>query len=261
MAIYDINGNVISAGNAALPFVGKKVVCFGDSIWAYNVGSGKLPEIIQANMGGAWYACAVGGTRMTPTHENDYAMVSATALADAIATGNWTNVNSALNGDTVTNSAVIKNAFSKVQALDFSTDVAMIVFAFGTNDFSSGQAWEDETDKNDVIGAMKYIEETIHVVYPGVKIVFTSTHRYTTSGGDGYGSTNSNGTVDDLFAAMQNEAEKLSCPFIDILHNLNISENTRSTITTDGVHLSELGHTLYADVWCAQLLSKTQGMY
>ena len=25
MAIYDINGNVISAGNAALPFVGKKL--------------------------------------------------------------------------------------------------------------------------------------------------------------------------------------------------------------------------------------------
>ena len=161
MAIYDINGNVISAGNAALPFVGKKVVCFGDSIWAYNVGSGKLPEIIQANMGGAWYACAVGGTRMTPTHENDYAMVSATALADAIATDNWTNVNSALNGDTVTNSAVIKNAFSKVQALDFSTDVAMIVFAFSTNDFSSGQAWEDETGKNDdvdMVGGQDFLQ-------------------------------------------------------------------------------------------------------
>lgn len=261
MAIYDIYGTVVSAGNAALPFVGKKVVCFGDSIWAFDVGNGKLPEIIQANMGGTWYACAVGGTRMTPTHENDYALVSATALADAVATGNWTNVNNALNGDTVTSSNLIRVAFSNMQALDFSKDVAMIVFSFGTNDFSVGQAWEDDTNKNDVIGAMKYIEETVHAVYPTVKIVFTSTHRFISAGSGSQDLTNENGTVFDMFDAMEAEAEKISCPFIDILHNFNITEKTRATLTTDGVHLSTFGQRVYADLWCAQLLSKTQGMY
>lgn len=260
--MYDINGNLLTtSGSFTLPFTEKKVVCFGDSIWAFNVGNGKLPEIIQANMGGTWYACAVGGTRMTPTHENDYALVSATALADAVATGNWTSVNNALNGDTVTNSALIKNAFTNVQALDFSTDVAMIVFAFGTNDFSSGQAWEDETNKNDVIGAMKYIENTIHTVYPAVKIVFTSTHTFISAGSGSQTITNENGTVFDMFDAMKNEADKLSCPFIDILHNLNMTESTRATLTSDGVHLSALGHTVYSDVWTAQLLSKTKGVF
>ena len=100
-------------------------------------------------------------------------------LADAIASGDWSLQVDALNYSDRTSYAEAPLAVLK--SIDFSS-VDIITIAYGSNDFTGGNALDDPANKyntNTFAGALRYSIEKIQSAYPNVEIVLcTPTYRF-----------------------------------------------------------------------------------
>lgn len=157
---------------------GKAVVLMGDSIIANSADSTALPpaflDTVMAKLLEAPVTnCGIGGTtlalRSAPGAAN-YSALSMTALADAIASGNWSaqdTAAAALGGD-----VAVKIARLKAVAW---ADVHTVVVAFGTNDYSAGEAalgtTSDATGAT-FRGAMNNVVDKLLGAWPHLQIVF-----------------------------------------------------------------------------------------
>lgn len=239
------------AEGASGGFSGNTYVAFADSIWAFASvdGTKKVPDAIAEILGCSVINCAVGGTRLSGSRDstNEYYAYDMVSIADAIASGDFTTQ---IEGG--------KNAaFAQLQGMNWAA-VSGIVLAFGANDFTAGTAFSGE-DKTSVAGGLRYILPTILTARPTMPIFVTSTLRYVNKGDTV--ATHADGTVEDLNTLIRGICEEYGIPWIDMLHNFGSNAITRMTLQGDGVHLNNATNAgkRYADVWCAQFMSKTMG--
>lgn len=230
----------------------KTFALFGDSVWDFaSNGSLSIASIIEETLNCKIIDCAVGGTRLTGSRDstNEYYPYDMTQIAEAFALHDFsTQISGGKN-----------TMFQRLQ--DGNLDcLDGIILALGTNDFTAKASFNGE-DKTSVEGGLKHIFESILTVYPTMKIYVTSTMRFVNAGTTV--STHTDGTVEDMNDLIKSICDEYSVPFIDVLHNVGSNTITRSSIQGDGVHLfgaKEAG-LRYADVWIAQFLSKTTGIY
>jgi hypothetical protein len=230
----------------------KTFALFGDSVWDFSShGNRSVANVIENTLNCKIIDCAVGGTRLTGSRDsaNEYYPYDMTQIAESFATHDFsTQISGGKN-----------KMFRRLQ--DGNLDcLDGIILALGTNDFTAKASFNGE-DKTSIEGGLKHILESILTVYPAMRIFVTSTMRFVNAGSTV--STHTDGTVEDMNELIRTICEEYSVPFIDILHNLGSNTITRSGIQGDGVHLfaaKEAG-LRYADVWIAQFLSKTSGLY
>lgn len=154
---------------------GETVVLFGDSVIANTVDtSGPSPvwtdtalaELLQCNVRNF----ALGGTTMAARSDVNYSAISMTALADAIASNNWTAQDAAataLGGLPATKIPLLKK-------VDWSSVTAVFI-AYGTNDYAAEQkALGSVTDTTGATfrGAVNNIVAKLQGTYPHLQIIF-----------------------------------------------------------------------------------------
>ena len=160
-----------------------EIVCLGDSIFGNNQPPYDLPTYIEVMTGKKTANCGFGGTEAgtwdgtqypNMQYMEKYNPLSYCGIADAIASGDWTDIDIdwyTLYGDAafMPNKYILKN-------IDFSK-VRVITVAFGENDWAHKRVMDNEEDLLDTStfkGALRYGTETILTAYPNINIVFLS---------------------------------------------------------------------------------------
>ena len=224
----------ISSGSESITDNGS-VIFFGDSIFDFS----DVIERYANKTGKSCLDCTVGGTRMTPHNQDAYKPYSMVNIADSI-----------VSGDFSTQIANGKNSNFSVLASANINQYKAIVIGFGTNDYTANRAFTG-TDKTSVQGAMQYVIDSVTSKYPSVRIVFIGTKRFVNIGEP---MSNPNGTVFEMNEIMKQVAKENGTPFVDMIHFFGDNAHNRSTLTSDGVHLSApIGEKRYADILTGQL--------
>lgn len=170
------------ANAGARPLLGKEVVQFGDSVWEF----GDIPAQIAGITGANTYNIGFGGCRMCKRVSTDmsplmYNELGMYAIANSIATGDFTDMAAAVEWLKVNEGDDNTANFNRLTSIDFD-NVDYITIGYGTNDFSGGENPIGAADSMDVMtikGAMNYVVDKLLTAYPHLKIVFiTPTHRF-----------------------------------------------------------------------------------
>lgn len=248
--VYKVVG---SSGGAALPLEGKKVVCFGDSLFGMYTGDTSAPAYVAERTGATVYNVGFGGCRMSVHPYTGYGEFSMWALAKAIATGDW----SAQDAAAASGSANFPDQLAILKGIDFS-DVDYIVIHYGTNDFTAGAGVaidnaSDPKDYNTLCGALRYSIETLLSAYPELRIfVSVPAFRYWTAD-DGtitypedYTNVNGN-TLPEFVDALARTAKEYNLPVIDSYYGLGINKVNAATFLADGVHHNVTGRKRFGD--------------
>ena len=225
---------------------GKKVVCFGDSLFGMYRGSDSATAFVEQETGANVYNVGFGGCRMSVHPSNGYAAFSMWALAKAIAENNWTTQDAQASSG----SSYFPEQLALLKSIDFD-DVDIAVIHYGTNDFGAGNVIlldneNDHDDYNTLCGALRYSIEKLLGAYPQLRIfVSLPVYRYWTSDGattyaESY--TNKNGNIlPEFVEALRNTASEYNLPVIDGYYGLGINKANASEFLSDGTHHNETG--------------------
>jgi lysophospholipase L1-like esterase len=240
-AVYGLSNNSSSASTGK-PLAGKTVVCFGDSLFGMHTGETSAPAYAAERTGATVYNAGFGGCRMSVHPYTGYNEFSMYALADAIASKDW----SAQDAAASSGSSNFPEQLALLKEIDFG-GVDAIVIHYGTNDFTAGAGVEidnndDRLDTSTLCGALRYSIETLLGVYPALRIfVSLPAFRYWTAD-DGTVSypesyTNVGGKKLTEFAdALAAVAKEYCLPVIDCYHGLGINKFNATAFLSDGVH-------------------------
>lgn len=259
--VYDVVGSD-SPGGAAAPLAGKTVVCFGDSLFGMYTGDTSAPAYAAKYTGATVYNVGFGGCRMSQHPYPEYDKFCMYALADAIASGDW----SAQDEVASQGSANFPAQLEILKNIDFSA-VDMVVVHYGTNDFTAGSSGVtiDNPDNpkatNTLCGALRYSIEKLLSAYPQIKIfVSLPAFRFwesedgtiTTSDDKINGKGN---TLIDFGRALAETAKEYKMPYIDCYHGLGINKENRATYfnPNDGTHHNEAGRKRFGEYIGAKL--------
>ena len=224
---------------------GKKVVCFGDSLFGMYRGADSAPAFVAAETGATVYNVGFGGCRMAVHPTSGYGAFSMWALAKAIAEKNWTDQDAQASSG----SSYFPEQLALLKSIDFnSVDIAVI--HYGTNDFASGNGIQidnasDYDDYNTFIGAFRYSVEKLLGAYPKLRVfVSLPVYRFWTDNGTEYAETytNKNGvTLPEFVEALRNAAAEYNLPVIDGYYGLGINKANAATFLSDGTHHNVVG--------------------
>lgn len=229
------------------PLQGKTIVNFGDSIF----GKRRPPEDISTELakltGATVHNCGFGGCHMSNHWSSAHNPFSMCNLADAIVTGDWTaqDASVAITGDGAVPS-YFATALNILKELDFSK-VDIITIAYGTNDFTSGDALdnaEDSLSKDTYAGALRYSIETLLTAYPNLKIFLCSqTYRFWMDESNVFTADSDTKVMNgkkltDFVAKTEEIAREYHLPYIDNYYGLGFNKFNRSAYfsETDGTH-------------------------
>jgi lysophospholipase L1-like esterase len=239
-----------------LPFAGKTIVNFGDSIFGNkrppNDISTKLAELTGATV----HNCGFGGCRMSTHTLPNYAPFSMFALADAIVSRDFSTQETAVvatDGELVP--SYFANTLALLKSIDFA-EVDIITIAYGTNDFTASKALDNEDNKidtNTFAGAMRYSIEKLLETYPHLQIFSCGqTYRFWMDAEgvfveDSDTKAYNGSTLHDFVAKTKEVAEEYHLPFIDN-YNIGMNKFNRSVYfpATDGTHPNVTGNELIA---------------
>ncbi len=240
-AVYGMSNGTDSDGRGK-PLAGKTVVCFGDSLFGMHTGETSAPAYVAERTGATVHNAGFGGCRMSLHPYTGYKEFSMHALADAIASNDWSAQDAAASGG----SANFPDQLALLKEIDFA-EVDAIVIHYGTNDFTSGSAVsiDNENDLLDtatLCGALRYSIETLLAAYPHLRIfVSLPAFRYWTADDgsvtypDSY--TNVGGDkLTDFADALASVAKEYCLPVIDCYHGLGINKLNATAFLSDGVH-------------------------
>ena len=223
---------------------GRKVVVFGDSIIGMSRDQTSVPACAAAYTGAEVYNVGFGGCRMAVHPSVGYAAFSMWALADAVASGDYSSQDEqAPNG-----SDYFPEQMALLKSIDFS-DVDMIVIHYGTNDFAANVTIDnasDHDDYNTLCGALRYSIEKLLGAYPKLRIyVSLPVYRFWTSGStvtyaETYTNSNDN-TLPEFVEALRNVAAEYNLPVIDGYYGLGINKYNAATFLDDGTHYNVTG--------------------
>ena len=225
---------------------GKKIVCFGDSLFGMHRGDDSATAFIAAETGATVYNVGFGGCRMSVHHSSGYAEFSMWALAKAIAENNWSAQDSAASKG----SSYFPEQLALLKSIDFS-DVDIAVIHYGTNDFGAGNviAMDNPADHDDyttLCGALRYSIEKLLGAYPKLRIyVSLPVYRYWTDNGvNTYAETYLNvggKTLPEFVEALRSTAAEYNLPVIDGYYGLGINKENAPTFLSDGTHHNKAG--------------------
>lgn len=218
---------------------GQVGVFFGDSITEFV----DYPARIGAKLGLTAINVGFGGCRMSPTGGSDYDELSMVRLAEAIASGDWSDqitavANIAVGGDD--NTAIL----ARLMAINWAT-VSYVSIFYGTNDYGGGVPLGAAGDTVDTTwrGAINKVVETLLTAYPHLKIMFaTPLWRARLASGDGKDAdTNPNSAgiylVEYVDAEIE-QAKRHKLPVIDMYRSSGINAFNHATFLADGLHLT-----------------------
>lgn len=169
------------------PVVKEDLVSMGDSIREF----GPIPQLTGTLLGYNGINCGVGGTKWTPHPTANYDKLSAFQIVDAIVTGDFTSVNTALDNLIVaaeTGTPVDIGKANRLRATkknlnetDFSK-VEIFTLSYGTNDYTGanpiGAMSLSNKDVTTIVGSINYCIEKLTIAFPNLKIFLTTpTHR------------------------------------------------------------------------------------
>lgn len=223
--------------NDAKHLKGKKILCIGDSLFGLYHGSDSTPAFVAERTCATVYNGGFGGCRMSVHPSSGYAAFSMCKLADAIATGTWTQQDSeAASGQDYFAAHLATLKSISYSALDF------MVIHYGTNDFGAGVALDNTPSPKStstLCGALRYSIERILAAYPNI-LIFVSLPIYRmwdSVGAETY--TNSqNKTLYEYADAIAEVARDYGCPVIDGLHELGYNAVNFPSVASDKTHLS-----------------------
>lgn len=226
---------------------GKKVVVFGDSIIGMTRDQTSVPAYAAAYTGAEVYNVGFGGCRMAKHPSNGYAAFSMWALADAVATGNY----STQDAQAPSGSDYFASQLEVLKSIDFAV-VDAIVIHYGTNDFAANIPVDDPenlTSTDTVCGALRYSAQKILSAYPKIKISLSLPiyRMWESVGAESY----KNGlgkTLPEYDSAMQTAAEAYNLPIIDGYKRLGINALNDSAFSTDGTHLNDWGRRQFGEL-------------
>lgn len=148
-------------------WIGKKIVNFGDSIFDNGQATGEdISTYLAQETGATVLNCAFGGCRMGAHTASQFDAFSMYKLADAVATGVWTEQEEALSGQDIPGN--FATTLARLEAIDFS-EVDIITISYGTNDFAGGLGLGGDS-KYFTDWALDYSIKTILSEYPNVRI-------------------------------------------------------------------------------------------
>jgi len=220
---------------------GKKVVCFGDSLFGMYRGEDSAPAFVADETGATVYNVGFGGCRMSTHYSNGYAAFSMWALAKAIAENNWADQDAQASSG----SDYFPEQLATLKSIDFSkVDIAVI--HYGTNDFGAGNAIEldnasDPDDYNTLCGALRYSLDKLLGKYPHLRIYISlPVYRYWVDGSTTtYAETyvgKSGKTLPVFVEALRNTAAEYNLPVIDGYYGLGINKANAAAFLSDGTH-------------------------
>ena len=244
-----------------MPFTGKKIVCFGDSVTEF----GTYPEQIGFLTGATVYKIGFGGCQMskrntsTPTG-NAYNELSMYRVAQSIAANDFTDMGNAVQYLKNNESDDNTEAFNRLASIDFST-IDIVTIFYGTNDFTAGVLIGDETstDVETIRGAMNAVVNSLQTAYPNLRVVFlTPTHRFfgTNSANDSDLVPVNGQFLKEICAAMCSQANYNHLPALNLYTESGLNKyNHTLYFGSDGVHPNTAGYTYLAERISAYLLS------
>lgn len=163
---------------AQKPFLNKKIVNFGDSIFGQTRPPKDISSYLAEKTGATVYNCGFGGCEMTTHAQSNYNPFSMCNLADAVASGVWTTQEEAASESGMP--AYFAETVELLKSIDF-TDIDIITIAYGTNDWMNSSPLDNggTSDKSYFADALRYSLETILTAYPNLHVfICTPIYRF-----------------------------------------------------------------------------------
>lgn len=241
------------------PFLGKTIVCFGDSVTEF----GNYPAGIAARTGATVYNVGFGGCHLAKRRDtsseggNAYDKLSMYNLARFVVSRDFTELDAAVEyikeneGDDNTSIA------ERLKSVDFN-NVDIITIFYGTNDYTQGGKTFGDIDSEDIStfrGAINYIVKTIQTAYPHISIVFiTPTHRLVgTDNADSDKIVISELTLSGIADCIVEQANINHVPAINMYKESGFNAYNHACYFADGVHPNQQGYDHIADRLSAYL--------
>lgn len=243
--------------DAFLPFKGKNIVCFGDSITQFTYNGMSYPDYLRNLSGAVVTNAGIGGTRYsargpqttTPSTEgSSYRALDICNLVHSWCNNDWSYVDPAVEWLKNNN---VTNLTSKITALKAVSvaDVDVVTIMAGTNDFTGEVALgtSGTTDTSKVFGGVNSIIQDILSANPNIKIfMFSPTVRWfnysgvSTSDPNDFSDVAVKGgfTLKEFSAAIVGEIEKSHIPVCDMYNTLGWNKWNFGNyfLDTDGTH-------------------------
>lgn len=247
------------ADQGTLPLDGKTVVCFGDSLFGMYRGDTSAPAYVAEVTGAKVYNVGFGGCRWSDHPTDGYAQFSMWALADAVASGDF----SAQEQYASSGSPYFPEQLSILESINFA-NVDYVVIHYGTNDFGGSVAIgqnSPDTDHSTICGAMRYSIKALLTAYPELRIfISVPVFRFWDVGGvTVYSDTYTNGqndTLPDVIAAMEDVAEEYNLPIVDGYYKLGINKLNAASFLGDGTHQNANGRKRFGSYIGARLIAE-----
>ena len=252
---------------------GSIVVNLGDSIFGNTQNATSVSSYIAKKTGAVVYNCGFGGTRMGSGQEIDrWQAFSMFRLADEIvkeATDDtkWNIQDNAISNTSWSDKpAYFENSLERLKGIDFSK-VDIITIAYGTNDYTGGNAIDDVTNSYNTdtfAGALRHSLKKIMTKYPNVKILLcTPTYRlWFNSDGTVESDSDSRdyagtGSLIGYVEKTKDIAKEYKVLCIDNYYELGINRfNALNFFTVqDGTHHNSVGRKVLGEKIGANLLS------
>ncbi len=253
-----LNNESLETSDIYLPFVGKTIVCFGDSIFGNKRSPFGITDELTAITGAKVYNMGFGGTGMASRTSSDWDAFSMYRLAYSIANNNF-SVQNAVDIDNVAGmQSYFKTSLALLKTIDFN-DVDIITIAYGTNDFTGDAEIDNNNnpvDTDTFCGALRYSLQQIMTAFPHIKVfVCGQTYRFWLNENDEFvddSDTHENGNHDkltDFVVATKNVSSAYHVPFIDNYFDLGINFYNKGHYfpANDGTHHNYLGAKLIAE--------------
>lgn len=250
------------SSEVSAPLAGKTVVCFGDSLFGMYTGDTSAPAFVAQKTGATVHNVGFGGCRMSEHPYTGYNEFCMYALADAIASDDWSLQDAAASSG----SSNFPDQLAILKSIDFNA-VDYIVIHYGTNDFAAGGGVAIDNASNPkatntLCGALRHSVETLLAAFPKLKIfVSIPAFRYWTAD-DGtvtYSDEKEdvNGcTLPDFVKALADTAKEYKLPVIDCYYGLGINKSNAATFLADGTHHNIDGRKRFGEYIGAKLISE-----
>lgn len=254
---YIKSASINSTGN--LPFSGKNIVCFGDSITEFSSGDKRVTDYLAEYSGANVINVAVGGTRMAqrssviPSEPNTswtaYGALDLTSMVNAVSTDDYSKLEYAANWLKTNEKDDNTEIVNRLKNIDWS-NIDAVTILIGTNDYAGDTPiGSGEESVSTIKGSILYIANKLLSKYPHLSIYwFTPVPRWMATSLEGrtpenWGGNKKNSldkTLVDYVDAIIEQCELLGIPVCDTYRTIgwtiyNLGEYLSSS-GTDGVH-------------------------
>ena len=254
MAVYDINGNIISSGSGSgdsSVLSGKNVVILADSVFDYEQPEGiNIGEMLSVKTGATVYNWAQGGCCMAKGKATNYDPYSFVGMVDALTTRNFTDQ------ETYAQDRSFVTQVNQMKAFDMTNCDFMIV-AYGTNDFWRSCLYNNPSNSEDVnyfSGATRYGIKTLFTTYKKIKLLFLNLQnmgQFYNESSAWYDATGSHYVESSKYNEIINDVcEEYAVPVLDIWSDSLINQITKAYYCDEGSmpHLTHAGKQHYTEM-------------